>query len=144
MSCSTFFRNWRMVRTSMYVSLGRTNLKSDKIDVMVVVRCLRDFVSCNFTGPILKTLASFYLYGILQKMMVQRDFHRGPLVSAIPPPRVTTSSLLLRIRYWRKFDLEVADRRSRYQPRKKCPNRWRSHLLPRMRQFLKRASNGHQ
>jgi len=28
-----------------------------------------------------------------------------------------------------KFDLEVADRRSRYQPRKKCPNRWRSHLL---------------
>jgi len=51
---------------------------------------------------------------------------------------------VLRIRYWRKFDLEVADRRSRYQPRKKCPNRWRSHLLPRMRQFLKRASNGHQ
>jgi len=51
---------------------------------------------------------------------------------------------VLRIRYWRKFDLEVADRRLRYQPRKKCPNRWRSHLLPRMCQFLKRASNGHQ
>jgi len=51
---------------------------------------------------------------------------------------------VLRIRYWRKFDLEVADRHLRYQPRKKCPNRWRSHLLPRMRQFLKRASNGHQ
>jgi len=51
---------------------------------------------------------------------------------------------LLRIRYWRMFDLEVADRRSRYQPRKKCPNRWRLHLLPRMRQFLKRASNRHQ
>ena len=51
---------------------------------------------------------------------------------------------LLSIRYWRKFDLELADRRSRCKPRKKCPNRWRSHLLPRMRQFSKRASSGHQ
>jgi len=55
-----------------------------------------------------------------------------------------TPSYVLRIRYWRKINLEVADRRSRCQPRKKCPNRWRPHLLPRMRQFLKKASNGHQ
>ena len=33
-----------------------------------------------------------------------------------------------RIRYWRKFDLELVDRRSRCRARQKCPNRWRSHL----------------
>jgi hypothetical protein len=55
-----------------------------------------------------------------------------------------TRAQVLRIRYWRKFDLELADRRSCCQPRKKCPNRWRSHLLPRTRQFSKRASSGHQ
>jgi hypothetical protein len=51
---------------------------------------------------------------------------------------------VLRIRYWRKFDLELADRRLRCQSRKKCPIRWRSYLLPCVRQFSKRALSGHQ
>ena len=66
------------------------------------------------------------------------DFSILPLTSERTNfQKLTPTFSLLRIRYWRNFDLELADRRSRCQPRKKCPNRWRSHLLPRMRQFAR-------
>ena len=100
-----------------------------------VVYCPTDETLANF---LIKPLQGSFFRKFLAVLLGHCHVKRSQNLRYLHPRSV------LRIRYWRKFDLELADRRSRCQSRKKCLNKWRSHLLPRMRQFSKRASSGHQ
>ena len=106
-------------------------------------KVLWGIATCNATGSLVAAAAG----GAFVSVVASTGYISSKVMTTllvIASATVPYRQGVLRILYWNKFDLEVADRRSRYRPKKKCPNRWRSHLLRRMRQFLKRASNWHQ